>query len=1134
MSIASDSSAQVHTEWPNSWIFQFRPEGTWYRKVVVGQVVDWVASQFRSEMRVGDLAFLWMTTDEGGLHGWGTITAIKDGERAAAVVLEGWIKNPIPRKKILGDGAIQPDNTFVRVSRGTNFRLSHQEAAALSAYFSNQTELLERLRTPRRGRTQKVLGPIERDAFTPAAFDLIHRAATFTVGPSGVGQVTSTRLLLALASSPRVSAREDGGTVEAFGLAVREAKIATAIERLEADYRKESPFTAIEPSTIDFSPNVRQMLSVAAVVSAEVYGVQDKVNADAIAAALFALDGRARGRLERHIPLDSLLDSLLAAFQNRTNAQRFSLAIERARGPASHDREFSFASLGNDDPWSGTLDDRLGVANEARAFARAAAANSFDPPLAFGIFGNWGSGKSFFMRLIHDHVERLRTGTADEAATGEFQRHIVQIRFNAWHYVDQNLWASLVDHIFAEIDLWTRSTAGGVRKSPLLERLVTARELTLEASEQLIQLRKNRIEAEKQLSDASNSLDKARKKALASREASLSALAAAFDESKKKVNEGLPQATHTLGVDRLIESAKGFGSAATELSSEFARARLTWSAMISEMLVPRRLVFFLLIILIGPPVIIASLSWIKEVSPSWLGNVAKAVNDTALQIVTIISAVAVFVRAVSGRVRDALTVVDKFRNDVESAAAKQVSTERTKAEDAASDVARLAAEAEAAKVKLAVISEQLATASLDFKLESGHSRLRKLIQERLGEQGYGQHLGLIARIRKDFAELSAIATGKRSGQEEILAEHTLAFRTRVNTLIDEGGLEPDEADALRATTQQDVATGETFSRIVLYIDDLDRCPPERVVEVLQAVHLLLTFPLFVIFVAVDARWVGRSLEQHYGKLLHDGNEDLPTEKRGAATALDYLEKIFQVAYKVRALDARGSATFLETRAKPKLKTEAEVVIEREGDDKGKGSVIGGADDDSSGIASEEAQNQATPIVSEPMVLLKDRATMVETVVRSIELSEDELIFLSRIARCAGDTPRRALRFLNSYRVIKAGLADKDLRDLAEKKRFRVLMTQLALATSAPAVAKRFNAILDSDGAFEELKEFLNGTAEANTSDGINAAIDAIRILMDEQMPAKSRGKKISDASIRSVIASLRQYGSVAARYSFVP
>src|SRR5262249_7011132 len=51
-----------------------------------------------------------------------------------------------------------------------------------------------------------------------------------------------------------------------------------------------------------------------------------------------------------------------------------------------------------------------------------------------------------------------------------------------------------------------------------------------------------------------------------------------------------------------------------------------------------------------------------------------------------------------------------------------------------------------------------------------------------------------------------------------------------------------------------------LERIVLYIDDLDRCPPRRVVEVLTAMQLLLALPLFV---AVDPRWLVRSLEHHH-------------------------------------------------------------------------------------------------------------------------------------------------------------------------------------------------------------------------------------------------------------------------------
>ena len=34
-----------------------------------------------------------------------------------------------------------------------------------------------------------------------------------------------------------------------------------------------------------------------------------------------------------------------------------------------------------------------------------------------------------------------------------FWKNIVQIEFNAWHYADSNLWASLVEHVFRNLRL---------------------------------------------------------------------------------------------------------------------------------------------------------------------------------------------------------------------------------------------------------------------------------------------------------------------------------------------------------------------------------------------------------------------------------------------------------------------------------------------------------------------------------------------------------------------------------------------------------------------------------------------------------------------------------------------------------
>ena len=60
--------------------------------------------------------------------------------------------------------------------------------------------------------------------------------------------------------------------------------------------------------------------------------------------------------------------------------------------------------------------------------------------------------------------------------------------------------------------------------------------------------------------------------------------------------------------------------------------------------------------------------------------------------------------------------------------------------------------------------------------------------------------------------------------------------------------------------------GPSIERIVLYIDDLDRCPSGQVVKVLEAVSLLFGFPLFVVG-AVDSRWLVHSLRHEYAHVF---------------------------------------------------------------------------------------------------------------------------------------------------------------------------------------------------------------------------------------------------------------------------
>ncbi len=79
---------------------------------------------------------------------------------------------------------------------------------------------------------------------------------------------------------------------------------------------------------------------------------------------------------------------------------------------------------------------------------------------------------------------------------------------------------------------------------------------------------------------------------------------------------------------------------------------------------------------------------------------------------------------------------------------------------------------------------------------------------------------------------------------------------------------------------------------------------KRCVEVLEAVHLLLAFELFVVVVAVDARWLSVALTDELRALKPDRDEGR------CATPQDYLEKIFQLPFWVQPLTTDGRRTLV--------------------------------------------------------------------------------------------------------------------------------------------------------------------------------------------------------------------------------
>ncbi len=93
---------------------------------------------------------------------------------------------------------------------------------------------------------------------------------------------------------------------------------------------------------------------------------------------------------------------------------------------------------------------------------------SVKPPLAVGLFGNWGSGKSFFMENLNAEINRLK-GTHER-----YVEKVVQVTFNSWHYSDANLWASLITEIFDKLYEFSKDEG----KQDELEKLSQTLQLT--------------------------------------------------------------------------------------------------------------------------------------------------------------------------------------------------------------------------------------------------------------------------------------------------------------------------------------------------------------------------------------------------------------------------------------------------------------------------------------------------------------------------------------------------------------------------------------------------------------------------------------------------------------------------------
>lgn len=623
-------------------------------------------------------------------------------------------------------------------------------------------------------------------------------------------------------------------------------------------------------------------------------------------------------------------------------------------------------------------EDYFGINKDVESFAKIISSESFVPPLAIALFGQWGTGKSFFMRKLREKIESLTTsGNTDLYIEG-----VVPIHFNAWSYMDTNLWASLVTKIFEELQIYiSGNTKTDALRHQVEEELNNKLELLKEERDILVGQKRNDEERLSILEAKEGTLEGE----LADRieiikSASLSALLQEVDNQfdiRNKLRESLGTAQDSEQLKELsaVISEKYWNQpdlAIRELKSAGTFVREFFKGKYLS------LSLFLIVLLL---IIIVVIPW-----PDWLNN------GTSIQLV--LSAITIFLpvlgrfKATFDKLRPFVKAFWKIKSEHEEAV-KNALFEHEQTMEA------IKIEISSKRSELLNVHEQITQLNshikvLDYKLDNALTTqtLYSFIERRAKSDVYQKELGIVLMIRNDFKILSELFADKT--KEEQHREFRSCF-------------------------------SKPLSRIVLYIDDLDRCPEDRVIEVLEAVNLLMAFPLFVVVVGVDPRWVKNALIKKYhmqftGKL---NGEDTGLEP---IDATNYLEKIFQVPFHLKKASDEGVKYMLKELSTLEKQGVSAPTAGIEIDDPVAPTGESKPLDKRIKALLEEQDDDSNRTEDSPEKLVKpddsDKRQKEEVNERFI-LSNEEVELIQSMSRIIGNNPRAIKRFVNVYHIVRA-------------------------------------------------------------------------------------------------------------------
>jgi hypothetical protein len=717
-------------------------------------------------------------------------------------------------------------------------------------------------------------------------------------------------------------------------------------------------------------------------------------------------------------------------------------------------------------------EDQLGIKEEVSALAETLLLRDVEPPVAVGVMGGWGSGKSFVMYLIGKHVEetrakRVKRGWSKNAnekdpAIPAFVGHIYQIHFNAWTYAKSNLWASLMDTIFinlnrqmqlerllayrkfdpdkpppsaqdvhdsmmdggddfkkiyvdnlqvdqdADLKPWRKNLiywSQHLLKENMLWNVMRGQQVeTLDklkdTEEQLKQLkaRREQFEKDRSLNEmTSKALDKPSRQAYFQtlKSVLLAFVSDALSETTKE--ELKKQGVDEKDIENSLKEVNGLIGALRAIVTTFRTNKiyLIWS------------ITFFAITFILPFI------WSRFAQNFIQRNIVMTISGlmTALPV---IAPVLMWVRKVINFNMEANKILEgayvtqqaKYAEEVVNSTDMPLPQKISELQDQISKGSLAAYDA-----LINLLETQAEEQRQWIGPSAKYANLMDFVQSRLDAATYENQLGLMHQVRQDIDELTY-------------------------SLVDS-------------------ARPEVFPRgkprVILYIDDLDRCPPARVIEVLEAIQLLLSTKLFIVILGLDTRYVTRALEKEYKEIL---------QHEGDPSGLDYIEKIIQIPYRVRPIESENLQKYLNAQ----MDIEAVLAQVNAAPSGSEASAISGVAQGTASVtgnleaSAPQADNQTTGTGEESQSAASHTSEEIELPTAVIQFKQEDLLDLTACCQRVALTPRSIKRLVNVLKLMKIFWfrAVKDT-NMAGRDRPRAVkqaaMSLLALSSAYPEVMR---------------------------------------------------------------------------------